>query len=211
MMFRVKGNKIVCLRSEYLSEKKRTHAVQVASFDKWLSTVPEEVCQQLDSDEFDQLKKWLSDREREMAVESHKNSMLYATSALNNLMKALEEEEVVNALFYSKHNANHPQNGTPMFDQDWADKLFDTIADARKALKRAGFKPSPKNPENKAVDDASNEAVDDASNEAVNLPNNVAVYDNQLDLVDSASNEAVDGTDSGNVSNSSVGWLQGGN
>ena len=191
MMFRVKGNKIVCLRSEYLPEKKRTHAVQVASFDKWLSTVPEEVCQQLDSDEFDQLKKWLSDREREMAVESHKNSMLYATSALNNLMKALEEEEVVNALFYSKHNANHPQNGTPMFDQDWADKLFDTIADARKALKKAGFKPSPKKPENKAVDSVYNVPVDVSYNESVVSNDNVPVDDYDNRAVDNTGSEAV--------------------
>ena len=179
MMFREKGNKVVCLRSQYLTEKKRTHAVQIASFDKWLSTAPNEVCQLLDSEEIEQLNKWLSEREEKKAVDSHINSMTYIAGSLGRLTEALADERAVSAVYHSEHDKNHPRNGEPLFDQAWADRLFDAIADARKALKKAGFKPSPKEPVNKAVDGVNNEAVNVPVDGSYNVP------------VDGSYNEAV--------------------
>lgn len=63
MQFREKGRKLQCIRSEYLPERKRTVGRIVASQDKYLKTVSEEVCRQLKKEEVDSLKKYLSSRE----------------------------------------------------------------------------------------------------------------------------------------------------
>ena len=69
MQIREKGKKILCIRTEYKPELKRTVGVTVASFDKWLSTAPESVCQQLTKEEVDQLSKWLSERTENQSVD----------------------------------------------------------------------------------------------------------------------------------------------
>ena len=199
-MFREKGNKVVCLRSEYLTEKKRTHAVQIASFNKWLSTAPDEVCQLLDNEEIEQLNKWLSEREEKKAVDSHINSMTYIAGSLGRLTEALADERAVNAVYHSEYDKNHTRNGEPLFDQAWADRLFDAIADARKALKKAGFKPSPKEPKNDAVVSNDNEAVDSVDSIPVNESYVEAVVSNDNVPVDDYHDRAVDNADSEAVS-----------
>ena len=139
MMFREKGKKVICLRSEYLTDKKRTRAVQVASFDRWLSTAPNEVCQLLEPEEVDQLKEWLSKREKEKSVESLKGSLSHIRYSVCRATEALAVDEVA---------------ATMTADQG-AD-LFDAITELRKALKRAGFQPR-KQPKKQAVDSPDNQ------------------------------------------------------
>jgi predicted Zn-ribbon and HTH transcriptional regulator len=139
MMFREKGKKVVCLRSEYVSDNKRTRAVQIASFDRWLSTAPAEVCQLLEPDEVDQLKEWLSKREKKQAVDSLKDSLSHIRYSVCRAAEALAVDEVA---------------ATMTADQG-AD-LFDAITELRKALKRAGFQPR-KQPKKQAVDSPDNQ------------------------------------------------------
>lgn len=139
MMFREKGQKVVCLRSEYMPDKKRTRAVQVASFDKWLSTAPDEVCQLLEPEEVDQLKEWLSERGRKRSVESLKFSLSNVRYSVCRAVEALAVDEIA---------------ATMTADQG-AD-LFDAITELRKGLKRAGFEPR-KQPKKQAVDAPDNQ------------------------------------------------------
>lgn len=139
MMFREKGQKVVCLRSEYMPDKKRTRAVQVASFDKWLSTAPDEVCQLLEPEEVDQLKEWLSERGRKRSVESLKLSLSNVHYSACRAVEALAVDEIA---------------ATMTADQG-AD-LFDAITELRKSLKRAGFEPR-KQPKKQAVDAPDNQ------------------------------------------------------
>lgn len=123
MQIREKGKKILCIRTEYRPEIKRTVGVTVASFDKYLSTAPESVCQQLTKEEVDQLKSWLSERTENQSVDSLKLGLSTATYSVGRATKALAVESLASGL-----------------STEEADKLWLAIGELSKALRKAGFK-----------------------------------------------------------------------
>lgn len=139
MMFREKGQKVVCLRSEYVPDKKRTRAVQVASFDRWLSTAPNEVCQLLTPEEVDELKEWLSNRAEKQSVDILRSGLSSIRYSVCRATEALAVDEIA----------------ATMTAAQGAD-LFEAITELRKALKRAGFQPR-KQTKKQAVDAPDNQ------------------------------------------------------
>lgn len=136
MQIREKGKKILCIRTEYKPELKRTVGVTVASFDKWLSTAPESVCQQLTKEEVDQLSKWLSERTENQSVDSLKGSLSTVSFSAGRAAKALSVESLVSGL-----------------STEEADKIWLSLGELSKALRKAGFK-KPKQTEKKSVGDS---------------------------------------------------------
>lgn len=136
MQIREKGKKILCIRTEYKTEKKRTIGVTVASFDKWMSTVPESVCQQLTKEEVDQLQKWLSERTENQSVESLNLCLSTVSFSASRAAKALSVESLVSGL-----------------STEDADKIWLSIGELSKALRKAGFK-KPQQTEKKSVSDS---------------------------------------------------------
>lgn len=123
MQIREKGKKILCIRTEYKPELKRTVGVTVASQDKYMSTVSEEVCRLLTKEEVDQLKNWLSERSENQSVEHLKLSLSTASYSVSRAAKALSVESLVSGL-----------------STDEADKLWLSMGELSKALRKAGFK-----------------------------------------------------------------------
>jgi len=126
MMFRVKGKRIQCLRSEYLPEKKRTQAKLICSLFKWEDAVPEEVRQLLTKEEVDSLREYMSSRSHKMAVERAELKLLLAAESLDGISSALQCDALDHAELLS------PEAGA---------ELFAKIAELRKQLKRAGYRP----------------------------------------------------------------------
>ena len=137
MQIREKGKKVLCIRTEYKTELKRTIGVTVASQDKYLSTVSEEVCRLLTEQEVDQLKKWLSERTENQSVDSYKSSLSTIGYSVRSATKALTVDEAISGLSTEKAN-----------------ELWDSLAELQKALKKAGFKrPVRQTEKASAVDD----------------------------------------------------------
>jgi len=136
MQIREKGKKILCIRTEYKPDLKRTIGVTVASQEIGLSTVSEEVRQQLTKEEVDQLEKWLSNRTENRSVDSLKSALSIVDYTVCRATKALSVESLVSGL-----------------STEDADKIWSSLADLQKALKKAGFpKPKPV-PKEAAQDD----------------------------------------------------------
>lgn len=222
MMFREKGKRIVCLRSEYSKETQRSYAVQVASFESWKSAMPNDVRELLTDDEFEQYEVWRADHEEQKHVDSLVTNLRLAHFSFSRTVDSLANEKAVKAVYKNEKNDKDPLNGTALFDQAWADKIFTGIADVRKALKKAGFKPSkssPKEPRNEAVDSISSIPVDNATNESV-VSNDGGAVDNVDNIpvdsvnsvpVDGSYNESVDSYDPSSVDNAGTGgvdWLR---
>ena len=192
MMFREKGKRIVCLRSEYSKETQRSYAVQVASFEFWREVMPDDVRALLTDDEFKQYENWRAAHEEQKHIDSLVNNLKIAHYSFSRTVDSLANEKAIKAVYKNEKNDKDPLNGTALFDQEWADKIFTGIADVRKALKKAGFKPSPKDPKNEAVVSINNEPVDSVVNEAVDNFNNVPVDNFNNVPVDSFNSVPVD-------------------
>ena len=126
MQIREKGKKILCIKTEYKPELKRTVGVTVASQDIGLSTVSDEVRQKLDKEDVDQLEKWLSKRTENQSVESASVSLSVAHISVRRMVESLSVDNAKSSLTPEK-----------------ADSLWDALGDLQKALKKAGF-PKPK-------------------------------------------------------------------
>jgi len=122
MQIREKGKKILCIKTEYKPDLKRTVGVTVASQEIGLSTVSDEVRQLLTKEDVDQLEKWLSERTKNRSVASASNSLSVAHYSVRRITESLSVESAKNSL--SAENA---------------DSLWHAIADLQKALKKAGF------------------------------------------------------------------------
>lgn len=123
MQIREKGKKVLCIRTEYKTELKRTIGVTVASQDKFLSTVSEEVRRLLTEQEVDQLEKWLSSRTENQSVDNYKLSLSTIEYSVRRAAKALSVDDAVSGL-----------------STEEADKLWDSLGELQKALRKAGFK-----------------------------------------------------------------------
>lgn len=132
MQIREKGKKLLCIRTEYDPSKKRTFGKTVASQDKFLSTVSEEVCRLLTDEEVDQLKKWLSEREEKQSVEGLKRSLSHVSFTVSRAADALAVDELKDSLSSTE-----------------ADEIWLALDKMSKAMRKAGFKkpkPEPKAP-----------------------------------------------------------------
>jgi len=123
MQIREKGRKVLCIRTEYVPEKKRTFGRTVASQNSYLSTVSEEVRQQLTKEEVDQLSNWLARREEERSVTSLKASLLCIAKWMDEAADALEVDGLREGL-----------------STDNSDAIWQSHERLSKALRRHGFK-----------------------------------------------------------------------
>ena len=128
MQIREKGKKVVCIRTEYVPEKKRTFGRTVASQPSYMSTVSEEVRQQLSKEEVDSLEKWLSDRAESRAVDSLDIRLSFVASYMASAADALEVDSLREGL-----------------SKEQADAIWQAHERLSKALRRHGFK-KPKAP-----------------------------------------------------------------
>lgn len=122
MMFREKGRRVLCLRSQYDPERKRTYARTVASLERGLSTVPEEVRQQIESEEVEQLEEWLSEQQRKRWVAESRLTLMLTPRTLWRASRSLDDEDVREVL-----------------DQEVAREMYRAMQALAKALRRAGF------------------------------------------------------------------------
>jgi len=91
MQIREKGRKVICIKTEYVPEKKRTFGRVVASQEKGLSTASDEVCQVLNKEEVDELNLWLSKRSEKRSVEDLERSLSILSRVLNKSALALDD------------------------------------------------------------------------------------------------------------------------
>ena len=123
MQIREKGKKVLCIRTQYRSELKRTVPFTVASQDKYLSTVSEEVRRQLTETEVEQLEKWLSSRTEKRTVDSLESGLTYVSFSVRRASEALAVEALAKGLSIED-----------------ADKIWHSMEELQKSLKKAGFK-----------------------------------------------------------------------
>lgn len=135
MQIREKGKKLLCIRTQYVPEKKRTVGVTVASQDRYMSTVSEEVCRQLTKEEVEQLEKWLSERSEKKAVDRLDFSLSFVAKYMDEAAKALDVDGLKIGLSDEK-----------------AAEIWQAHEQLSKALKRAGFKKPTKQTKKQSVD-----------------------------------------------------------
>lgn len=123
MQIREKGKKILCIRTEYRPLQRRTVGVTVASQDRYMSTVCDEVRQQLTEKEVDQLKNWLSERTDRQSVSSLKSSLSFVAYSICRATEALSVDGLADDLTTEKANS-----------------IWLAMDEFQKALKKAGFK-----------------------------------------------------------------------
>lgn len=123
MQIREKGRKVLCIRTEYVPEKKRTFGRTVASQESFLSTISDEVRQQLTREEVDQLQEWLSERDKAREVDSLETRLSMVGRWMESAADALEVDSIKKGL-----------------SADQADAIWQSHERLSKALRRHGFK-----------------------------------------------------------------------
>jgi hypothetical protein len=123
MQIREKGKKILCIRTEYRPKLRRTVGVTVATQDRYMTTVCEEVCRKLTETEVDQLNTWLSERKNRQSVASLKSSLSFVAYAVCQATEALTVDGLSSELTTEKAN-----------------RIWLAMEEFQKALKKAGFK-----------------------------------------------------------------------
>lgn len=123
MQIREKGRKVLCIRTEYVPEKKRTYGRTVASQEKYLSTVTNEVRQQLTNEEVDQLEEWLKDRASRQAADRQASSLSLIAGWMDQAAAALDNDSLVSGL-----------------SDEQADEIWHAHERLSKALRRGGYR-----------------------------------------------------------------------
>lgn len=139
MQIRERGQKVICIKTEYVPEKKRTYGRQVASQDKYMSTVSEDVRQQLSKEEVDEFQNWLDDRQKKRSVDSHKFNLLMLSDRLGSAAEALERD-------------------LSELSGDDAALVWAGIVRLQKALKKSGH-PRPRQAPKKPVDNRQSDLI----------------------------------------------------
>ena len=134
MQIKERGKKVVCIKTEYVPEKKRTYGRQVASQAKHLSTVSDDARQQLTPEEVEEFQAWLDKREQERAESSLRVSLSFAVDYTGEAAEALEK-------------------GVAELTEERANKLWEDMARLQKALKKAGHPRPKRQPKSKTVDE----------------------------------------------------------
>lgn len=138
MQIREKGRKVLCIRTEYVPEKKRTYGRTVASQSAHLSTVTKEVRQQLTKEEVDELEEWLSRREETRRVGSLDTRLSMIAMWMRSAADALDVDSIREGL-----------------STEEADAIWQAHEMLSKSLRRHGFKKpkTPAKPRQLAADD----------------------------------------------------------
>lgn len=127
MQFRDKGKSVLCIRTEYDKEKKRTFGRTVARQDSGLSTITAEVERELTKDEFNQFKGWLHDRKQANLMSRLKGSL----SILPGVMR--------DAAWYLRYKDGEDGFTAELDDKQVAD-ILEGLDDLKKALRHRGVK-----------------------------------------------------------------------
>jgi len=122
MQIRVKGKKVLFIRSEYITEKKRTIGRTVASQPLGSSTVDSDPRDVLTAEEIKQYEDWFAKRKEDGAIENGRTYVRQAPRAIKRIADALAIDPV-----------------SRFTDPAQADKIYAEIAALKKALKKAGF------------------------------------------------------------------------
>ena len=120
MQIREKGKKVICIKTEYSKEKKRTFGRVVASQPRGMSTVSEKVCQLLTKEDVDELQEWLSKREEKEKVDRMNTRLSIVGMIMTGAADALEA-------------------GEELSESD-AEKLLDGLDRLKKSLRKRGIK-----------------------------------------------------------------------
>lgn len=123
MQIREKGKKILCIRTVYKTELKRSVGETVATQERWLDRVSDDVREKLTDEEVQQLEQWLKDRTEHRSADSLKSSLSLVSFSMGRAAEALADDGIAAEL-------------TP----DQAEKIWRQMAVLQKALKKAGFK-----------------------------------------------------------------------
>lgn len=123
MQIREKGKKILCIRTVYKSELKRSVGETVATQDRWLEQVSDDVRENLTDEEIKQLEQWLKERTENRSADSLKSSLSLASFTLGRAAEALGDEAIAAELTQAR-----------------AEQIYVQMAILAKALKKAGFK-----------------------------------------------------------------------
>lgn len=120
MQIREKGRQVICIKTEYVKEQKRTFGRVIAKQDKYLHSAGSDVREVLNDEEIDELNKWLSKRSDKKALESLENSLGHLSYTLNNAAQALDR-------------------GLEL-DQEEAEKVIEGLDRLKKSLRKKGYK-----------------------------------------------------------------------
>lgn len=123
MQIREKSTKVLCIRTEYLPEKKRTHGRTIASQDAYLSTVTDEVREKLTGEEVEELEAWLNKRTERWSADSRKMYLFGVDRWMAAAADALDDES-------ARENLS----------SDQADKMWQAHERLSKALRRHGYR-----------------------------------------------------------------------
>lgn len=126
MQVREQGKKIQLIRTHYIKGKKRTEGKVFASFERHVddvSNVDDSIIKQLEKEEVDKLKNWLSERKEKEVVDRAKMYLSNVSYSISQAINSLSVEE-------AKDNLSNED----------ADKIYEEMALLAKALRKAGFK-----------------------------------------------------------------------
>lgn len=121
MQIREQGRQLQCIRTEYIPEKKRTVGRVVAKQERYLSTITDEVRQQLTSEEVDELESYLSKRQEKQSVDNLKSSLSHVEYSIRRATEALSVDVVAEGL-----------------SDDGAAKIYAAVDGLVKALRKRG-------------------------------------------------------------------------
>ncbi len=123
MQFREQGKKIQCIRSTYDPASKRSHQKVVASFNRWVDSLPSAVLEVLTEAERAELVAWFDARQAKARASRQQWRVGDAPRTLADLAEAIRAADTLTA--------------------EHAAKIWAGLADVAKALRKAGY-PKPK-------------------------------------------------------------------
>lgn len=135
MQIKEKGNRVQLIRTEYIPEKKRTVGRIIATFDRYETTFPVDICrqveekgfQQISDEERQQVEQWIVDNKEKRSVDSLSLGLSLAASNINRATQALAVDELADRV-------------TP----EQAQAIFSAVDALKKALRKRGYRPAPK-------------------------------------------------------------------
>lgn len=135
MQFREKGQKILCIRTEYLPEKKRTVGRTIASIDRRNPRLSTAEMGKLTADEINQFKAWLETLTAERNLEDLEDALKGFAVHADKAARALALDSPL------------------ILTEAQAAAAWEGIAAMQKALKKAGY-PRPKQTANESAQKA---------------------------------------------------------
>jgi glutamyl-tRNA reductase len=127
MQFRDKGKSVLCIRTEYDKEKKRTFGKTVARQDSSLSIITNEVEREITKEEFQQFKAWLHDRKQEKLMSRLDSSLSIVGMVMSQAAKRIRMQDDEDGF-------------TAELDDKQVDEILEGLEDLKKALRHRGVK-----------------------------------------------------------------------